>query len=161
MGCLHGFSRSFITALPLAAAVTAGLPASQPVGAQGPWSAGWCGSEFQDKFMKTQVIKYNSNLVFGNVVGYSWYSLRHYGIHSGAHVICGSTTNIGRPDFTFMFSVCIPLFFEMTLVFFVTTLNFFPGCFEFIMLPSVKAVEFIQSPSSWAGSTYLWDIFRW
>lgn len=161
MGCLHGFSRSFITALPLAAAVTAGLPASQPVGAQGPWSAGWCGSEFQGKFMKTQVIKYNSNLVFGNVVGYSWYSLRHYGIHSGAHVICGSTTNIGRPDFTFMFSVCIPLFFEMTLVFFVTTLNFFPGCFEFIMLPSVKAVEFIQSPSSWAGSTYLWDICRW
>lgn len=84
------------------------------------------------------------------MVGYSWYSLRHYGIHHEDHIIWGSTTILAiltSPSYSL---------FEITLVFFVTTFNFFPGCFERIMLPSMKAVEFIQSPSFRAGSTYLW-----
>lgn len=150
-----GFRRSFTATLPYPSRDCWVNLQSQPVGAWGTWSAGWCCSEFQGKFMKIQLIKYSTNLVFGEMVGYSWYSLRHYGIHSEDHIICGSTKIL--PILT---SHSYSLF-EMTLVFFVTAFNFFPGCFELIMLPSVKAVEFIQSPSPRADSTYMWDICRW
>lgn len=150
MGVSPGFRRSFTATLPDPSSDCWVSLQSQPVGARGTWSTGWCCSEFQGKFMKTQLITYCTNLFFWEMVGYSWYSLRHYGIHHEDHIIWGSTTILAiltSPSYSL---------FEITLVFFVTTFNFFPGCFERIMLPSMKAVEFIQSPSFRAGSTYLW-----
>lgn len=160
----HRFRRSFTSALPdpSAAAVTAGLPVSQSAWAQGKCSAGWCCSEFQVKFMKAKTIKCNKNLGFmqTKMVGYSWYNLRHYGYSQWESSYLWQHHKHWPSWLHLHVHSVHPSLFEVTLVFFVTTSNFFPGCFELIMLPSVKAVEFIQSRSSRGGSTHLWDICR-